>query len=104
MTLELRRATRKSRRDDFDTYGSGPRWRPAGWPGRSSARSCGSSDLARVRKPSRTVGSFFLLGIVSITGIVCAIAALRSVRDIRWVARHIEAKASRIEDRPISRD
>ena len=33
-----------------------------------------------------------LLGIVSVTGVACAIAALRSVRDFRWVARHIERK------------
>ena len=33
-----------------------------------------------------------LLGIVTATGVTCAIAALRSVRDFRWVARHIERK------------
>jgi hypothetical protein len=35
---------------------------------------------------------FVLLGLVSVTGVSCAIASLRSVKDVRWVARRIERK------------
>ena len=35
---------------------------------------------------------FVLFGLVSVTGVSCAIASLRSVKDVRWVARRIERK------------